>query len=129
MWRKPFALLLSLSLLSPCLSAQDLSSDDRAIIEKQEQIISIVQSLKESDRISEQNLIAREDSLNQKELELSKKERDYATIDQDMATLKYSLKKQSESLSREQKMGKWKTRGIIALSACLAGSIIYGMSK
>ena len=129
MWRKQFALLLLLCLPLCFLSAQDMSSDDRAIIEKQEQIISIVQSLKESDRISEQNLIAREDSLNQKELELSKKEQDYATIDQDMATLKDSLKKQSESLSREQKMGKWKTKGIIALSACLAGSIIYGMSK
>ena len=129
MWRKPFALCLLLSLPLYLLSAQDLSSDDRAIIEKQEQIISIVQSLKESDRISEQNLIAREDSLNQKELELSRKEQDYATIDQDMATLKDSLKKQSESLSREQSIGKWKTRGIVALSACLAGSIIYGMSK
>ena len=129
MWRKPFALALSLSLFSPCLSAQDMSSDDAEIVAKQRQIISIVQSLKESDRINALNLQAEKEALTTERNDLLKEKESWIATERDMAILKDSLVKQSKSLSREQERNKALVGGCTILAAIAATLGFYAVTK
>lgn len=129
MWRKPFALLLCFSLFSPFLSAQDILSGDAEIVAKQREIISIAQSLKESDRINALNLQAEREALTTERDDLLKEKESWIATERDMAILKDSLVKQSQSLSREQARNKALVGGCGLLTVVAATLGFYAVTK
>ena len=131
-------LLLSYSFLS----AQAISSDDQAIKNQQEILLILpglieLSTLREADLSKrEQISIERESRLQTKENELQKKEQsisaretELSQSEKDMQILKNSVVTLSESYKLEVQKGKWKSRGLVVLASCLAGSIIYAILK
>lgn len=142
MWKKCFALFAFLLLSYSFLLAQAISPDDQAI-ENQQEILLILPGLIELSTLREADLskreqisIERESRLQTKENELQKKEQsisaretELSQSEKDMQTLKNSVVTLSESYKLEVQKGKWKSRGIVVLASCLAGSIIYSILK
>ena len=143
MCRKSFALSLLLCLPLCFLSAQDTASDDSAILENQQAILSILPALTESLNSREADLSKREenskaeqqalqkekDDLQKREASISTKENELSQTESQLQKLKNDVVIQSESLKRERELGKWKNRGIVVLAGCLVGSIIYAIVK
>ena len=142
MWKKCFALFSLLLLSYSFLSAQAISPDDQAIKNQQEILLILpglieLSTLREADLSKrEQISIERESRLQTKENELQKKEQsisaretELSQSEKDMQILKNSVVTLSESYKLEVQKGKWKSRGIVVLASCLAGSIIYSILK
>ena len=142
MWKKCFALLAFLLLSYSFLSAQAISPDDQAIKNQQEILLILpglieLSTLREADLSKrEQISIERESRLQTKENELQKKEQsisaretELSQSEKDMQILKNSVATLSESYKLEVQKGKWKSRGLVVLASCLAGSIIYAILK
>lgn len=143
MWRKSFALSLFLSLPLCFLSAQDTASDDSAILENQQAILSILPALTESldsreadlskreeNSKSEQQALQKEkDDLQKREISISERENELSKTESQLQKLKNDVVTQSESLKRERGLGKWKDKGLVTMGVILIFSIIYGISK
>jgi len=142
MWKKCFALLAFLLLSYSFLSAQDISPDEQAI-KNQQEILLILPGLIESsllreadlskkEQISndrEADLTLKESELQKKEQSISAREAELSQSEKDMQILKNSVVTLSESYKLEVQKGKWKSRGLVVLASCLAGSIIYSILK